>query len=175
MLPRPAVTPLTRFQHLLLDTDGTVTKILEAFAGEPMEVVKLLQVFGTAGDADADLLPVPGDQVLRRRVVLRGRHSHQRFLYAEAVVVLDRVAPAIVEGLLRTDQPIGILLAEARAETFREILRTGREPAGARGAHFGIEHTEDLLSRTYRIIQDGRPAILITEKFPAGFFRALPP
>lgn len=167
--------PLTRFQRVLLETDGTVTKILEAFAGEPMEVVKLLQVFDTAGDADADLHPGAGDEVLRRRVVLRGQRSHQSFLYAEAVVVLNRVAPTVLEGLLGTDRPIGTLLAEARAETFREILRTSREPAGAHGGHFGIDGTEDLISRTYRIIAGGRPSILITEKFPAAFFRGLPP
>lgn len=165
--------PLTRFQGLLLGTDGTVTNVLEAFAGEPVEVVKLRQEFDTANQGDADLL-VSGEEVLRRRVLLRGRRSRQSLLYAEAVVVLDRVDPVILEGLLRTDKAIGVLLAERRAETFREILRIGREPAGPCAVHFGIDPAAEVVWRTYRIIAGGRPAILITEKFPTDFFQGLP-
>ncbi len=172
--PTTCVTDrLTKFQRVLVGTDGTVTTILETFAGEPVEVVKLLQVFDTSNEGDADLL-VSGDRVLRRRVLLRGRRTHQSLLYAEAVVVLDRVDPLILDGLLDTDKAIGVLLAESRAETFREILRVGREPAGPCAVHFGIDPAAELVWRTYRIIAGGRPAILITEKFPADFFRGLP-
>lgn len=165
--------PLTRFQRLLLGTDGTVTTILEAFAGEPMEVVKLRQGFDTSNDGDADLLAA-GDRVLRRRVLLRGRRSHMSLLYAEAVVAVDRVDQVIVDGLLATDKPIGVLLAESRTETFREVLRIDREPAGDCAPHFGIAATAELLWRTYRIMTGGRPAVLVTEKFPADFFLGLP-
>ena len=172
--PTTCVTDrLTKFQRVLVGTDGTVTTILETFAAEPVEVVKLLQVFDTSNEGDADLL-VSGDRVLRRRVLLRGRRTHQSLLYAEAVVVLDRVDPLILDGLLDTDKAIGVLLAESRAETFREILRVGREPAGPCAVHFGIDPAAELVWRTYRIIAGGRPAILITEKFPADFFRGLP-
>ena len=166
-------TPLTRFQRVLLSTDGTVTNILEAYADEPMEVHKLLQVFDRADDGDA-LLHLSDDRVLRRRVLLRGRRSRRNFLYAEAVVALDRVDPGIVDGLFGTDKPVGVLLAEARMETFREILQLGREPAGELGAHFGVDPTAELIFRTYRILANRRPIVLITEKFPADFFRDLP-
>jgi chorismate-pyruvate lyase len=138
-----------------------------------VEVVKLLQAFDTSNEADADLLSTH-EKVLRRRVILRGRHSRQRLLYAEAVVVTDRVGAVILDGLLRTDKPIGVVLAQSRTETFREILRTDREPAGDLAAHFGIDPAEDVLWRTYRIIAGGEPVILITEKFPARFFLGLP-
>lgn len=166
--------PLTPFQRILLATDGTVTHILEAYAGEPIEVVKLLQAFDTANEGDAALAVAPGDKVLRRRVLLRGRLGGQNLLFAEAVVVLDRVDPAVLDGLLETDKPIGVLLSEHRTETFREILSVGREPAGGRATHFGIDAGADVIFRTYRIVAGGRPVILITEKFPGGFFRAVP-
>src|SRR5688500_3130627 len=149
---------------MLLDTDGTVTHIVEAYAGEPIEVVKLLQEFDTANEGDALLdLSEDDEKVLRRRVVLRGRGSKRNLLYAEAVVVPGRVEPAFLDGLVGTDNPIGVLLAQNRTETFRQILRVYREPAGATGAIFGVEATADLIARTYRILAGGLPVLLITE------------
>lgn len=160
----------TRFQRMLLGTDGTVTHLLEAYAGEPVEVVKLMQAADVCGGADADLLLSPEDDVLRRRVLLRGAESRRTLLYAEAIVAVSRVEPALLDGLVTTDRPIGALLAEHRMETFREILRVQREPAGPRGAHFGIGESDELISRTYKILQRQLPIILITEKFPATAF-----
>lgn len=164
---------LTRFQSILLGTDGTVTDILEVFAGEPMEVVKLLQAFDTPNEGDADL-GLDGERVLRRRVLLRGRRSRRNLLYAEAVVVVDRIRPGVVDGLLETDKAIGVLLAEHRTETFREILRIDRGQAGDLAAHFGIDQSDAMLSRAYLVISRGRPVIHIVETFPAAFFRGLP-
>ena len=172
---RPADVPsLTRFQRILVGTDGTVTHILEAYAGEAIEVVKLRQEFELPDDADAELKLTADDKVLRRRVLLRGAESGRTLLYAEAVVALARVQRELLDGLVRTDEPIGILLAHHRTETFREILRVGREPAGRCGAYFGIEATAEVISRTYRVMRGKQPMILITEKFPATFFRDVP-
>jgi chorismate-pyruvate lyase len=163
---------LTRFQRMLVGSDGTVTHILEAYAGEPVEVVKLRQEVDTADGTGPELDLAADDKVLRRHVLLRGRHSARSLLYAEAVVALGRVDPNLLDGMTGTDRPIGVLLAEHRTETFREILRVGREPAGSAGRHFGVDR--EMVSRTYRIVAGGQPVILITEKFPRDFFRALP-
>lgn len=160
---------------MLIGTDGTVTHILEAYAGERVEVVKLRQEFELPDDADAELgLSADDDKVLRRRVLLKGAESGRTLLFAEAVVALARVEPEFLDGLVTTDKPIGILLAEHRTETFREILRVRREPAGRYGTHFGVEADAELVSRTYRIVRRHQPMILITEKFPATFFRDVP-
>jgi len=174
---RPVMTgaaALTRFQRMLMGADGTVTHILEAYADEPIDVVKLHQGVEGSDQRDTELRLAPDDEVLRRRVLLRGRRSHRPLLYAEAVVALARVDPSFLDGLIGTDKPIGVLLAEHRTETFREVLIVDREPAGPCGTHFGIEPTADLLFRTYRIVADRRPILLITEKFPADSFRGLP-
>ncbi len=165
---------LTRFQRILLGTDGTVTHILEAYADEPVDVSKVSQLFDTSDDDDPRLDLSAGDKVLRRLVLLRGRRSGQTLLFAEVVVALDRVEPALLDGLTGTDKPVGILLRESRAETFREVLRVDREPAGTCGAHFGISADAELLFRTYRILSRRQPIMLITEKFPAQSFRSLP-
>lgn len=166
-------TSFTRFQRILLGTDGTVTHILEAYADEPIEAVKLFQDLDTASAADADLRLDKETKVLRRRVVLRGRRSGQNLLYAEAVIVPERLHLDVFNGLLLTNEPIGTLLAENRIESFREILVVDREPAGPCGAVFGIEATADLVFRTYRITAGGLPIMLITEKFPAKSFLGL--
>lgn len=165
---------LTPFQQILLGTDGTVTYILEAYAGEPIEVVKLSQLSDRSNAGDAHLAVGDDEKVLRRRVLLRGGRSKHNLLYAEAVVVVERVEGPFLDGLLETDKPIGTLLAESRMETFREILAVGREPAAASAPHFGIDPAAELVVRTYRILASRRPIILITEKFPTTFFRGLP-
>ena len=166
---------LTRFQRILLGTDGTVTHILEAYAGEPIEVVKLLQTFDVSDDGDADLLIADGEAVLRRQVLLRGRRSNRTLLYAEVVVIVARVQPGLIEGLVETDKPIGTLLREGRTETLREVLFADSEPAGTCAVHFDIDPDADLIFRTYRIVAGGQPIIMVTEKFPAHFFREVPP
>lgn len=165
---------LTRFQRILLGTDGTVTHILEAYAEESIEAVKLAQELDTSEDGDAALELPEGATVLRRQVVLRGRHSGRNLLYAEAVVVPERVHLDLLNALFTTDKPIGTLLAENRTETFREILVVDREPAGPCAAHFGIDAATELIFRTYRIVARRQPIMMITEKFPADFFRGLP-
>jgi chorismate-pyruvate lyase len=170
-----SIPPLTRFQRMLLSTDGTVTHILEAYAGEPIEVVKLLQEFDTCNEGDAPLdLSEHDEKVLRRRVVLRASRSGENLLYAEVVVVPGRVEAGFLDGLVATDAPIGALLARSRLETFREILRVFQEPAGSNGAIFGIDPAAELIARTYRIISGRKPILLITEKFPPHLFRSVP-
>jgi chorismate-pyruvate lyase len=158
---------------MLVGTDGTVTHILEAYAGEPIEVVKLHQGFDAANGADSRLDVDTGDEVLRRRVVLRTGSSRRNLLYAEAVVAVSRVPPAFVDGLVGTDKPIGVLLGVHRMETLREILQVEREAAGPSAVHFKVEPTSELIVRVYRIVAQGRPIVVITEKFPNHLFREL--
>jgi chorismate-pyruvate lyase len=165
---------LTRLQRMFLGTDGTVTHMLEAYADEPVEVVKLLQDYDVSTAADSLLELPPGSKILRRRVLLRGRRSGRCLLYAEVAVAPERVDPAFLDGLVTTDKPVGRLLAENRTETFREILAAGREPAGACAPHFGIDSLAAVIFRTYRIVSHDRPILLITEKFPESSFVALP-
>lgn len=172
---RPADDPaLTRFQRMLLGTDGTVTHILEAYAREPVEVTKLQQELDVVGAGDTELELSTDDKVLRRRVLLRGTVSGRTLLYAEATVALARVETELIDGLVTTDKPIGVLLAERRAETFREILSVRREPAGSRAEYFGVEADAELVARTYRIIRERQPFILIREMFPLTSFRDVP-
>ena len=164
------------FQRILVSTDGTVTRTLEAFTGEEIKCVKLDQAFGALGSQvgeDRNLESEAGDTVIRRTILLRGRQSLTNYVHAHSTVLVDRVPVTMVYGMIYTSKPVGLLLAEDRVETTREILAAGEEPAGAHGAFFNVSPDEPMISRTYRIIVGRRPALLITERFPASSFRAL--
>ncbi|MCA1704969.1 MAG: chorismate pyruvate-lyase family protein [Actinobacteria bacterium] len=165
------VDPAPRLlQRVLLQTDGNVACILETYAGESIEAVKLEQFSAPFGEEILALELGADDERLSRRVILRGRRTGRNFLHAESLIAVARLHPVVRSGLLSTSEPIGRLLTGVRAETFREILSSGRMPAWALGAHFGVRETDEVFVRTYRIMSDGRPLMLITEKFPTTWF-----
>ena len=163
--------PLSPFQRILLATDGTVTEILEAHAGEAIQIVKLCQKCTESKVAVPSLDVRAQAPILIRKVILHGKSSNRNYIYAESVVVLDRLDDRIRYGLTETQKPVGQLMLEARLETFREILSCCYEPAEEIGTYFDIARVDTLISRTYRIFANRQPFLLITEKFPATAFR----
>lgn len=156
--------------RILLATDGTLTHILEAYAAEKVCVVKLSHALVTDRSVRARYGLDDCERGLRRVILLRGTRTSTTFVYADSVVMLDRLPAMVVEGLLKTDRPIGKLLYSSGAETFREILAMGDERDATAAAHFGIPEDEPLVSRTYQIVYEGRPIARITEKFPKDSF-----
>lgn len=74
------------------------------------------------------------------------------------------------QDILRGKLGIGELLRDRRLETYREMLNYGSEAAGALSDRLGTRKEDPLLFRHYRILTKHRPAILVTEKFPAVHF-----
>lgn len=171
--PAPALGSLSLVQRILLTTDGTVTGILEQYLDEAIEVVKLEQALAVSGADGSELgLSEPDlgwsspSQVLTRRVILRGSRSGLNLVYAESAFRPDLLPPELLERLVSTATPIGALLRESRLETFREILRSGQEPAADCALMFELDRSDWLAFRTYRIFIGRQPAVVITEKFP---------
>ena len=165
----PVIDQLSPAQQVLVKTNGTVTHILEAYTGEPMRIVKLSQGYVACED-DRRLDLESGHPVLQRTVLLQGSNSGRNYLFADSIMIPDRLDRRVVDGLLNTDTPVGTLLVENRVETFREILTVGTEPAGSCAAYFGIAPDDEMICRTYRVLASKRPIMLITEKFPASFY-----
>jgi len=163
--PSPSV-----LQRVLLTADGNVGRILENYAGEPIEAVKLEQFSAPFGEEIHALELGADDERLSRRVILRGVTTGRNLLHAESLIAVARLHPMVRSGLLSTSEPIGRLLSTVRAETFREILSSSRTPAAAVSVHFGVRETDEVFVRTYRIISGGHPLMLITEKFPTTWF-----
>jgi len=148
---------LPPFLRTLLVTDGTVTKHLEAFFWEQVEVENLGQS-ETRLERDIPWLEMhAGDSVLQRRVQLHGAESGRVYAHAESLIRLGSLPEKLRADLLEGRIGIGELLREKGLETYREILDVGKQ---------GEAH----VYRTYRIVINHHPAILITEEFPCDLY-----
>jgi chorismate-pyruvate lyase len=156
------VSPLGR---VLLVTDGTLTDILEAHQLEPIHLVVLDQHL-TNEPAEAGLLELSdGESAIHREIVLRGERSGVAYVHALSLIALERLNPEFRAGLLSGRAPIGRLWTKLRMETFKEILESGRHPAGGLAVHLGLKADTWVLFRSYRVCCGGRPVMLIRETF----------
>ena len=161
------VSMLTPVQRALLVIDGTVTKFLEAYYRENVIVSVLAQRSGTAAIAEARWLNCPADEaVLRPSVRLLGETSGQLFAWAESVILPDRLSAAMRRGLSTEPSGLGQIIIDSRLETRREALWFGAEKPAAPPAELGTPPGAEFLSRSYRIIAQQRPLMLICERFP---------
>ena len=157
---------LTPFQRSLLAIDGTVTKLIEAHTMEPVDVVLLEQKEKQLAEDHAWLEAPSGTSVIARQVLLRGRYSYALYAYAVSLLVFHRLSSAIRSDLKKNPGGLGRILLEHQLETRREVLWYGREQL--RQVPTAIEPLANggFISRTYRIIAEGQPLMLINEKFP---------
>jgi chorismate-pyruvate lyase len=155
---------LSACQKALLVTDGTLTQLLQVFAGEPIRVRKLGQTLVRGGPAS---LGVGADEpVISRRILLCG--DRRAYLYAESWLVPSRMPADMQAAMQDTDTPIGNLWKAARLETFREIVDYRRE-TNAEAARL-LESRPEMLVRSYLVNTGGRPMSLVVERFPAELF-----
>lgn len=157
---------MSPFFRALLVTDGTVTKLLEAYMWEPISIEKLLQKEFIL-KYDIPLLDVKkGEPIVLRKVLLRGVNTRKVYAFAESLIQIHLLEKGIQQDLIQGQLGMGELLRDRRLETYREILEFGEEKAGEEvSAHFEIKKTDPIYFRRYRINVGSRFVILITEKF----------
>jgi len=159
-IPSPAAVELL---NALQRSKGTVTEFLEHLAGEPIEADILSQGTGTAGNDN--LLQLESEaELVRRIVLLTGRTSGRRFVYAESAIAVERLPASARRRLESSRDPIGRVLTKLHLEVRREPL------AGPVVATGNTPRIIDLLnragpSRRYRIILGSGPAIVVSEWF----------
>lgn len=158
---------LPPFLRTLLVTDGTVTKILEAYFWEPVEVQTLQQEFVSAERPVEWIQIRSGDRVLIRRARLRGMDSGRVYATAFSVIRTQLIPETFRQRLIDREIGIGVLIRDSGLESYREVLDVGME---ATNAGSGQDEMSDLVFRTYRIIIDRAPVILITESFPLTLY-----
>ena len=171
-LNRAHINPssLSTFQRILLTTNGTVTDILEAYLFEQIQLIKLSE---NLVDMERDIPKMQvkkGDKVIEREVLLRGKISRRNFIYANSVVLVNNLDERFKNELLNTKTPIGKLWFEQKVETFKEIMDSGKEPAQEISNYFCVEPEGNMLFRTYSVYSQGKPTMIITEKFPESYF-----
>ena len=171
-LARSHIEPsaISKFQRILLTTDGTVTDILEAYAFEQILIVKLSEKLILL---DRDILSMnlkEGTEVIARKILLQGKISRKNYVYAESIIVPERLDEQFKNTLLKTRTPIGKIWFEQQVETCKEILETSKESSEGLSSYFNIDPSDNLLSRTYQVISNRKSVMMITEKFPESYF-----
>lgn len=164
---------LPPFLRVLLVTDGTVTKNLEAYLWEPIDVDLLLHVQQPSEQNYAELKVAAGDPIVKRRIVLRGRITGTSYACAEAIIVSDSFSPELKIMLVEKRMGIGELIRKFQYETYREVMWVERGQAGHWATYLNVEADADVATRCYTISHDGRPAIQIVEVFPIARYQSL--
>lgn len=166
-----ALPPILR---VLLVTDGTVTKTLESYFWEPVDVISQGQQQAALKE-DCEFLGIDaGASVLDRQVRLVGRQSADVYAYANSYIILQLLPENLQADLLAGKIGIGELLRETELETYRELVNMGRQTSSARQQNSAVDYSGELIFRTYRIVINKKPAILVTEKFPYRLYASKP-
>jgi chorismate-pyruvate lyase len=156
-------------QRIFLVCDGTLTDTLQAAVQEPISVVKLATESSIATVPIEDLALSPGEPILTRRVLLRGRDSERCYVYAESLIALSRVPPCFQQELMHSDKPLGRLWTEYKLESRKELLGVSQVVSDRLARHFGIDDDSHILVRRYRLASGGQPIMLISESFPVCY------
>jgi len=151
-------------EYALLSISGTVTEFLEGLTGEALEAGGIER--GTVYATDLNDLKVQVGHPLRWRcAVLRGMLSRRAYLYAQTVIVADRLPSEVCRRLETTSQPIGRVFAEEGLATTRTGLgRLGQRPDVGWSGPGGPVHRA-FYARRSRIDSAGMPVMLIDEWF----------
>jgi len=157
---------LTPFQRALLVIDGTVTKFIEAYVMEPVDIRLLGRESTVLPGHHQWLDAASGTELSLRQVLIEGRYSRRPYVYAVSLVVPERLPADARRRLDEEGAGIGRVLGETGMETRREILWYGREHARDVPEDVARRTGGEFVSRKYRIIAGGRPIALINEKFP---------
>jgi chorismate-pyruvate lyase len=159
------VTTLSPFQRGLLVMLGLVTQFIEAYKLEPVLVQTLAQETLSLEQADPWLDLAAGSNVLSRRVLLVGKQSTTPYLFGEALIATDRLDDNVRQDLEVPGSALGRILIQRKVETSGELLWFGAEALSQMPE--GMRHLAGypLISRTYRFLANGKPIMLITERF----------
>lgn len=149
----------------LLFTDGTVTRTLEAQTLSPVSVSVISQATISLSDSLARPLEAPpcGESV-RRRVTISIDPSPTPAIWAESHILSERLPPRFLDLLDHTPDGIGESLQQIKLESWRELLWFGLDSRPSWGSPAGYD-AAGFLTRLYRVITRGRPALLISESF----------
>lgn len=165
-----SLTKLSPFHRALLIADGTVTRFIEAYKLSPVDVILLYQGRRTLQSEHLWLKHPARGKIIAREVVLQTPSSDNQtpntHVYATSQIVYERLPQNVIDGLEAGIEGLGALLQKSQLETRRDLLWWGIERVTGLPSSIAQFEGQLFLSRTYRIIANKNPLMLITEKFP---------
>jgi chorismate-pyruvate lyase len=145
----------------LESTSGTVTHFLEQLVGENIDAHSHRHDVVEARNANG-LRVQEGEPLLHRAATLRGRTSGRSYVYAESIIVVDRLPTGFGHRLETSTDPIGRILDEMGVVVTRQSVG---ESASVPRPNSDAKVDDYLLARTYRIDSERTPVMIITEWF----------
>lgn len=153
----------------LLFTDGTVTRTLEVQALSPVSVEVADQTDTTVSGSTARHLKVPsGTEAVRRRVLIGSEESMAPAIWAESHILPNRLPPQFLRVLRSAPDGIGESLQRVELESWRELLWFGVD-SQPEWSDAGLRTPRPVITRIYRVIAGGQPALLISESFSVAY------
>ena len=101
-------------------------------------------------------------------MLLCGKYSATTYAYAVSLLIADRLPASVMRDLDVEPAGLGRILLNSQLENRREVLWYGREQIADLPETIEVYTGHDFISRTYRIMVDNQPIMLISEKFPSA-------
>lgn len=148
------MTEISANLNLLLKTDGTVTDLLMLIINEKVELEKITE-------------KISDDQsILYREIYLLGIQSKKRWVYAQSQIHLKHLPADFCKDLTQRNIPIGSLWNNYKLETFKEVSDVFQE-----NNHKLFDENNKVQCRTYKVYNNQKLIMEITEKFPISYYQ----
>jgi chorismate-pyruvate lyase len=154
------------FLRGLLFTDGTVTRTLEVKTLSRVAVSVVGQAEAPLPAEAADhLCATPETPAVRRRVVIGpAQEDAAPAIWAESHILPERLPEEFLGVLNDSRDGIGGSLQRVELESWREMLWFGLD-SPPEWSFVAPRAPSPVLTRLYRVITGGKPALLISESF----------
>lgn len=159
---------ISKIQQILLSIHGPITTVLDVLYGD-VNLFILNQQFKNADKDMADLIDVnKHDEVFHREVIV---HKHGKpLVYASSLIPKSRCPSEIFDEIHRKQLTTGKIAYKFNFETFRKITKISIEKSTPLFEEL-FKTDEDLLTREYVMIHDGKIFIHTKEAYPLSYFR----
>ncbi|MCW6109099.1 chorismate--pyruvate lyase family protein [Clostridium sporogenes] len=162
MIDLKTIDPISR---ILLSTNGTLTKMLEAIFMEKIEIKKILNNSFVKDYDDLVCETRENESISAREVLLKGAKTNRNYVFAKTLILNERLSDLFYNELSETDISIGLLWEKHRVELYKKFYDYEVVPVGNLAPYFNMQSNDKIYSRTYLVYIKGQPVAQITEKF----------
>lgn len=160
------IQTLDRDLRILIETDGTLTRMLRVVYDDEIDVKIIDQRIGLAAPSYVPEFDKSIGRVLDRQILLCGRNSGIPLIAAESLIAVDLLPASITKVLTETNRPIGETIAASQLETRKEPVTVWIDdlPNWTGLKDYSTERPR-VVKRRYGIASGGQVVIVITEYF----------
>ena len=159
---------ISTIQKILLSTDGVITAVLDVLYGQAHLFV-LRQRFEKADKATAELVGIDeGDEVDCRELIVH--RKGRPLVHTLSYIPKSRCNDAVIEDLFEEKLTTGQIIYKHGIEVLLKTCRISiEEPTPTHKELFKTD--EEMLTREYVMIHNGKIVIWTKESYPISFFR----